>query len=180
MIFHSHVKIIDWFIWNLHLAGFGPSVFLLLIVGCAARPFYPLPSKVDARDRLPLQTSRPYNVAHRGSNGELPEETAAAYMVCAQCGVWEFGKLICSYAWFAKSFIDDEEQKVPIKNRQKRKIGEEQKAITLFKLSKQKVHESAQLRDTRKTKYTQKKKRSTFIHLIFSYLYLCRFFYLLL
>lgn len=59
---------------------FGPSVFLLLIVGCAARPFYPLPSKVDARDRLPLQTSRPYNVAHRGSNGELPEETAAAYM----------------------------------------------------------------------------------------------------
>lgn len=27
----------------------------------------------------PLQTSRPFNIAHRGSNGELPEETAAAY-----------------------------------------------------------------------------------------------------
>lgn len=48
---------------------------------------------------------------------------------------------------------------MPIKNRQKRKIGEGQKAITLFKLSKQKVHESAQLRDTRKTKYTHKKKK---------------------
>ncbi|XP_052489966.1 glycerophosphodiester phosphodiesterase GDPD5 isoform X2 [Gossypium raimondii] len=27
-----------------------------------------------------MQTSRPYNIAHRGSNGEIPEETAAAYM----------------------------------------------------------------------------------------------------
>ncbi|KAL5197919.1 hypothetical protein ABZP36_001431 [Zizania latifolia] len=30
--------------------------------------------------KAPLQTSRPFNIAHRGSNGELPEETAAAYM----------------------------------------------------------------------------------------------------
>jgi glycerophosphoryl diester phosphodiesterase len=29
--------------------------------------------------RAPLQTSRAFNIAHRGSNGELPEETAAAY-----------------------------------------------------------------------------------------------------
>jgi glycerophosphoryl diester phosphodiesterase len=29
-----------------------------------------------------MQTSRPFNIAHRGSNGELPEETAVAYM-CA-------------------------------------------------------------------------------------------------
>jgi glycerophosphoryl diester phosphodiesterase len=30
-------------------------------------------------DRAPLQASRAFNIAHRGSNGELPEETAAAY-----------------------------------------------------------------------------------------------------
>ncbi|KAK3440320.1 hypothetical protein EUGRSUZ_B00600 [Eucalyptus grandis] len=51
-----------------------------LIVGSAARPFYPPPSEVAEGERRPLQTSRPYNIAHRGSNGELPEETAAAYM----------------------------------------------------------------------------------------------------
>lgn len=60
--------------------GFFPSIFLLLIIVCEARPFYPLPSKVDNTNRLPLQTSRPYNIAHRGSNGEIPEETALAYM----------------------------------------------------------------------------------------------------
>ncbi|KAL0865702.1 hypothetical protein Bca101_044820 [Brassica carinata] len=30
--------------------------------------------------KLPIQTSRPYNIAHRGSNGEIPEETAPAYL----------------------------------------------------------------------------------------------------
>ncbi|KAL6995068.1 Glycerophosphodiester phosphodiesterase gdpd6 [Sarracenia purpurea var. burkii] len=35
---------------------------------------------MDNKNRQPLQTLRPYNIAHRGSNGELPEETAAAYM----------------------------------------------------------------------------------------------------
>ncbi|KAK9278490.1 hypothetical protein L1049_028056 [Liquidambar formosana] len=59
---------------------FVPFIFLVLIVGCAARPFYPLPSKNDDSQRQPIQTYRPYNIAHRGSNGELPEETAAAYM----------------------------------------------------------------------------------------------------
>ncbi|XP_065045577.1 glycerophosphodiester phosphodiesterase GDPD6-like isoform X1 [Musa acuminata AAA Group] len=44
------------------------------------RPIYPLPSKQDNKVKQPLQTSRPYNIAHRGSNGEIPEETAAAYM----------------------------------------------------------------------------------------------------
>eukprot|EP00250_Pteridium_aquilinum_P009277 c18562_g1_i1 orf=136-1317(+) len=28
----------------------------------------------------PIQTVRPYNIAHRGSNGELPEETGPAYL----------------------------------------------------------------------------------------------------
>ncbi|KAL6175421.1 hypothetical protein ACLB2K_052062 [Fragaria x ananassa] len=59
---------------------FTPFVFVLLLVGCSGRPLYPLPSKVANAYRQPLQTSRPYNIAHRGSNGEIPEETAAAYM----------------------------------------------------------------------------------------------------
>ncbi|XP_058070462.1 glycerophosphodiester phosphodiesterase GDPD6 [Magnolia sinica] len=52
----------------------------VLIGGCNGRPFYPLPSKIKDGDRQPLQTFRPYNIAHRGSNGEIPEETSAAYM----------------------------------------------------------------------------------------------------
>ncbi|KAI3912319.1 hypothetical protein MKW98_023188 [Papaver atlanticum] len=52
-------------------------LLLSLIGGCVGRPFYPLPSKtlVD-KNKQPM---RPYNIAHRGSNGEIPEETAAAY-----------------------------------------------------------------------------------------------------
>lgn len=80
--FHLILRHILHFIFGiLHLAGVSPLVILFLIVGCAARPFYPLPSKVADSTRKPLQTSRPYNLAHRGSNGELPEETAPAYMV---------------------------------------------------------------------------------------------------
>ncbi|XP_022137517.1 glycerophosphodiester phosphodiesterase GDPD6 [Momordica charantia] len=56
-----------------------PLFVLFLIVGCAARPFYPLPSKPPEGSRRPLQTTRPYNIAHRGSNGEFPEETLPAY-----------------------------------------------------------------------------------------------------
>lgn len=56
-----------------------PFLILLTIVGCVGRP---LPSKLDDVDKQPLQKSRPYNIAHRGSNGEFPELTAAAYMVC--------------------------------------------------------------------------------------------------
>ncbi|XP_030447160.2 glycerophosphodiester phosphodiesterase GDPD6-like [Syzygium oleosum] len=47
----------------------------------AGRPLtYPLPSSVPEGEKQPLQTFRAYNVAHRGSNGEFPEETAPAYM----------------------------------------------------------------------------------------------------
>ncbi|PON69692.1 Glycerophosphoryl diester phosphodiesterase [Trema orientale] len=56
------------------------GLLLLLVVGSSGRPLYPLPSKSSRGNRQPLQTSRPYNIAHRGSNGEIPEETAAAYM----------------------------------------------------------------------------------------------------
>ncbi|TVU35026.1 hypothetical protein EJB05_16892 [Eragrostis curvula] len=45
-----------------------------------ARPLFPLPSKTGNEEKKPLQTYRPYNIAHRGSNGEIPEETAAAYL----------------------------------------------------------------------------------------------------
>lgn len=62
------------------LSGFAPFVFLLLVIGGTARPLYPLPGKGDHGSKQPLQTFRPYNVAHRGSNGELPEETREAYL----------------------------------------------------------------------------------------------------
>lgn len=55
----------------------------LLIAECASRPLYTLPSLAKAGTKKPLQTSRPFNVAHRGANGEFPEETAPAYMVIA-------------------------------------------------------------------------------------------------
>ncbi|KAL3513033.1 hypothetical protein ACH5RR_025750 [Cinchona calisaya] len=57
-----------------------PFILLLLLVGSAARPLYPLPGRRNDRSKQPLQTFRPYNIAHRGSNGEIPEETAVAYM----------------------------------------------------------------------------------------------------
>ncbi|XP_057517328.1 glycerophosphodiester phosphodiesterase GDPD6-like isoform X1 [Amaranthus tricolor] len=51
----------------------------VLFLSSSARPLYKLPSKDHRGTKQPLQTSRPYNLAHRGSNGEFPEETAAAY-----------------------------------------------------------------------------------------------------
>ncbi|CAK9163512.1 unnamed protein product [Ilex paraguariensis] len=60
--------------------GVSPFICLLLFVGCSARPLYPLPGRRNDKSKQPLQTFRPFNIAHRGSNGEIPEETAAAYM----------------------------------------------------------------------------------------------------
>ncbi|XP_019083355.1 PREDICTED: glycerophosphodiester phosphodiesterase GDPD5 isoform X2 [Camelina sativa] len=57
-----------------------PLIWLSLLTVCAGRPLYPLPGKEPQTGKLPLQTSRPYNIAHRGSNGEIPEETAASYL----------------------------------------------------------------------------------------------------
>ncbi|XP_020257570.1 glycerophosphodiester phosphodiesterase GDPD6-like isoform X2 [Asparagus officinalis] len=86
---------------------FVPLLFLLVLSSTGetiGRPFYPLPSKLDLKDKQPLQMSRPFNIAHRGSNGELPEETAAAYMRAIEEGA-DFietdilaskdGKLVC-------------------------------------------------------------------------------------
>ncbi|CAO2178159.1 unnamed protein product [Urochloa humidicola] len=56
-------------------------LFLLLLLHLAfARPLFPLPSKTKNEEKRPIQTFRAYNIAHRGSNGEIPEETAAAYL----------------------------------------------------------------------------------------------------
>ncbi|KAL2935501.1 Glycerophosphodiester phosphodiesterase GDPD6 [Bienertia sinuspersici] len=53
---------------------------LLLLVCCSARRINLFPSLEHKYSKQPLQTSRPYNLAHRGSNGEFPEETAPAYL----------------------------------------------------------------------------------------------------
>ncbi|KAJ3698767.1 hypothetical protein LUZ61_002472 [Rhynchospora tenuis] len=45
-----------------------------------ARSYHPLSSQSYNHAKQPLQTFRPYNIAHRGSNGEIPEETTAAYL----------------------------------------------------------------------------------------------------
>lgn len=60
--------------------GLIPFTLLLLFVSCNGRALYPLSSKENKGPKQPLQTSRPYNVAHRGSNGEIPEETGPAYL----------------------------------------------------------------------------------------------------
>ncbi|PNT72903.1 hypothetical protein BRADI_2g50710v3 [Brachypodium distachyon] len=57
-----------------------PFLLLLLLHVVIARPFFPLPSKTSNEVKKPIQTFRPYNIAHRGSNGEIPEETTAAYL----------------------------------------------------------------------------------------------------
>lgn len=49
--------------------------------GSNANPAAPPHSQLGVNHKKPLQTFRPYNIAHRGSNGELPEETEAAYLV---------------------------------------------------------------------------------------------------
>ncbi|KAM0873619.1 hypothetical protein ACQ4PT_037958 [Festuca glaucescens] len=57
-----------------------PFLLLLLLHVVIARPLFPLPSKNSNEQKKPIQTFRPYNIAHRGSNGEIPEETTAAYL----------------------------------------------------------------------------------------------------
>jgi glycerophosphoryl diester phosphodiesterase len=58
-------------------------VLLIGVSNSKASPAAPLHShsQLDVNHKKPIQTFRPYNIAHRGSNGELPEETAAAYLV---------------------------------------------------------------------------------------------------
>lgn len=62
-------------------------VLALLLIGVsgsgatqAASPHTHHSRQLDVNHKKPVQTFRPINIAHRGSNGELPEETAAAYL----------------------------------------------------------------------------------------------------
>jgi glycerophosphoryl diester phosphodiesterase len=64
------------------------AVLALLLIGVsgsgatqAASPHTHHSRQLDVNHKEPVQTFRPINIAHRGSNGELPEETAAAYLV---------------------------------------------------------------------------------------------------
>jgi len=57
-------------------------VVLLVALPLADGRSAPLPSASQTQAyKKPLQTQRPFNIAHRGANGELPEETYAAYHV---------------------------------------------------------------------------------------------------
>lgn len=63
------------------------AVLALLLIGVsgsgatqAASPHTHHSRQLDVNHKKPVQTFRPINIAHRGSNGELPEETAAAYL----------------------------------------------------------------------------------------------------
>lgn len=63
------------------------AVLALLLIGVsgsgatqAASPHTHHSRQLDVNHKEPVQTFRPINIAHRGSNGELPEETAAAYL----------------------------------------------------------------------------------------------------
>lgn len=80
-----------------------PLIWLSLVTLCAGRRLYQVPGKgvKDDASKQPIQTSRPYNIAHRGSNGEIPEETKAAYLVLPfesflVCFIWLFGTLCLS------------------------------------------------------------------------------------
>ncbi|CAH9144068.1 unnamed protein product [Cuscuta epithymum] len=63
-----------------------PFILLLLLAGCSARRVKPVPNRRNDINKQPLQTFRAYNIAHRGSNGEIPEATAAAYMRAIEVG----------------------------------------------------------------------------------------------
>lgn len=91
------------------LAGFASLLLFSLFNLTIGRPIYPLPSKQDNKVKQPLQISRPYNIAHRGSNGEIPEETTAAYMVCINQlelqdqRTIEYFSVICHYDYLLHS-----------------------------------------------------------------------------
>jgi glycerophosphoryl diester phosphodiesterase len=44
-------------------------------------PYLQAEGQEKGPERQPLQTQRAFNIAHRGSNGEIPEETDEAYLV---------------------------------------------------------------------------------------------------
>jgi len=66
----------------LYLSVYAPIIVLVLLWGRSeANLIAPRHSKLDVNHKKPLKTFRPYNVAHRGSSGRIPEETTSAYLV---------------------------------------------------------------------------------------------------
>ena len=63
------------------LTGHDVSLIVLVLLLIGVSNSKASHSQLDVNHKKPIQTFRPYNIAHRGSNGELPEETAAAYLV---------------------------------------------------------------------------------------------------
>lgn len=80
-------------------------VVLLVALPLADGRSPPLPSASQVQAyKKPIQTQRPFNIAHRGANGELPEETYEAYQRAIEVGAdfietdilaTKDGKLIC-------------------------------------------------------------------------------------
>lgn len=77
---------------NLSLGFYFPlwtgAVLTLLIVSALSYasairryPYFSVPDIDGLQGRQPIQTQRAFNIAHRGSNGEIPEATAEAFLV---------------------------------------------------------------------------------------------------
>ncbi|KAL5216984.1 hypothetical protein ABZP36_017668 [Zizania latifolia] len=100
------------------MAAFGliSIVVLVLFSGESdANPAAPPQNQLDATKKKPLQTFRPYNIAHRGSNGEIPEETTQAYLRAIEEGAdfietdilaTKDGHLICFHDVFLDATTD--------------------------------------------------------------------------
>jgi glycerophosphoryl diester phosphodiesterase len=63
------------------------AVLTLLIVSALSYatairryPYFSVPDIDGLQGRQPIQTQRAFNIAHRGSNGEIPEATAEAFL----------------------------------------------------------------------------------------------------
>jgi hypothetical protein len=64
------------------------AVLTLLIVSALSYatairryPYFSVPDIDGLQGKQPIQTRRAFNIAHRGSNGEIPEATAEAFLV---------------------------------------------------------------------------------------------------
>jgi glycerophosphoryl diester phosphodiesterase len=96
--------------YGIDYSGTGVLVLCSIVVLLVASPLAdgrspPLPSASQTQAyKKPIQTQRPFNIAHRGANGEIPEETFAAYQRAIEVGAdfietdilaTKDGKLIC-------------------------------------------------------------------------------------
>jgi hypothetical protein len=87
-------------------------VLALLFGGSKGNPAGTPHGQLDGKHKKPLQTFRPFNIAHRGSNGELPEETAAAYLVTKS---FFFSHMLLSLVAYARSNVTFESAQAKLK-----------------------------------------------------------------